>query len=318
MKLTIAYYLYQDCDNLEDSLKSLLSQQNKKLEIIFLFDFTTQHVDDIFSKFDTSAHNIKIVRFQENLGISYASNFAIKLAQGEYIYFAEQKVNFRPNFFQIFCEWISNDKKYDFLSFDKKISLILNKENGIREYDKNNIESNLDFIVNSKLSVKYRIFNTDFLRKKNIEFVLYKNFHSLFVFDVIENSTNWLISNNFLIDWYESKYKNFDYSLYDILNSSSVLNTKLNKINISHSKKMAYEIWIAVLVLYEFSKKMFLMYKNEKKILLKALNNANYLINSLCPDYKENECLNLLVNEKLKNFIKNFKPSIEYVKKSLF
>lgn len=318
MKLTVAYYLYQDYDNLEESLKSLLSQQNKDLEIIFMFDFTTTQVDDIFSKFDTSASNIKIVRFQESLGISYSSNFAIKLAKGEYIYFAEQKVNFKHGFFDTFSKWIANGKKYDFISFDKKTSLILKDDSALIEYDKNNVDSSLAFIANSKLSIKYRIFNTLFLREKNIQFVLYKNFHSLFVFDVIENSSNWLISNNFLIDWYESKFKNFDYSLYDILNSSSVLSSKLNKLNITNDRKKVYEIWIAILILYEFPKKMFLLYKNEKKILLKSLNNANYLINSLCPGYKENEFLNLLLNEKLKIFIKNFKPNIEYVKKSLF
>ncbi|MEG1821005.1 MAG: glycosyltransferase family A protein [Malacoplasma sp.] len=320
MKLTIAYYLYQDCDNLEKSLESLFSQQHKLLEIIFISDFMTQEVEEILSKFDLTTSNIKLVKFQETLGVSYACNFAMKLAKGEYIYFAEQKVIFKPKFFINFLKWISSNKKYDFITFDKKTSIILKDNKNITEWKKSDLDTktNLSFIVNSKLSVKYRIFNLKFLKDMNIKFVCYKNFHSLFIFDVIENSENWLISNDFLIDWYEPKSKSFDYSLYDILNSSDVLHSKLDKLNISAEKKEAYEMWIVILVLYEFLKKMFSLYKNEKKILLKCLNNADTLINSLCPNYKQNKCLNLLINIKLLNYIKNFKPTVEYVKNFLF
>lgn len=318
MKLSIVYYLDEANQNLKNSLDSLFFILTKDIEIIFIDDFCSDEVYKTLSEYDLSQKNIRIVKFSENMGVSYSSNFGLKIAKGEYIYFAEQKTLFSKDFCSIFLSIIENKKKYDFITFDKKLSLLLKEKQSDWEY--HNDKSNFDyaFIVNSKLSIKYRIFNVKFLRSNNITFENFKNYHSLFIFDVLEKSTIGYISNQMMVDWFTSNDRSFDYNLYDILKSAEILNNKINGLNISDDVKEAYFVWVSILILYEFIKKIFISYDGQKKIIAKSVTNAKDLIERIYPLYKKNKYLSLLINKKIYKQISEFKFDLNFMKKNIF
>ena len=68
---------------LERCLRSCIDQIvfNKKFEIIFIDDGSTDNSFKIVKKFKS---NVNIFRLKKNKGISYASNYALSKSSGEY------------------------------------------------------------------------------------------------------------------------------------------------------------------------------------------------------------------------------------------
>lgn len=76
---------YNNEKYLTESIKSVLSQTYKNIEIIICDDHSTDNSADILDTYSKDYNNISVVYNENNKGVSYTRNHAIKASNGEYI-----------------------------------------------------------------------------------------------------------------------------------------------------------------------------------------------------------------------------------------
>lgn len=84
---------YNNNDELNRAVDSVLKQTHKKIEIIIVDDFS---IDNIDSKF-TKINNIKIIRNKCNSGVSFSRNVGIQNSKGKYLAFLDSDDEFVQN-----------------------------------------------------------------------------------------------------------------------------------------------------------------------------------------------------------------------------
>ena len=87
-KVSVIVPVYNVENYLNECLESLLKQTYKNIEIILINDGSTDQSKYICEKYEKNYLNIKVLN-QENQGVSYARNRALKEANGEYIIFVD-------------------------------------------------------------------------------------------------------------------------------------------------------------------------------------------------------------------------------------
>lgn len=91
-----------------NSIKSVLNQTIKNLEIIIVDDGSTDNTKEVIDKFQDS--RIKYIKLDKNQGASNARNIGIKAAKGRYISFQDSDDIFYPNKLEIQLNNIINKK----------------------------------------------------------------------------------------------------------------------------------------------------------------------------------------------------------------
>lgn len=315
MKITIIYHLYNKSINLIHSLESIINQDSANYELILLCDLVDDSVFKIIQEKNIiSRPNVRLIKFFENRGRSFTYNFALEKAKGNYVYFAEPKIILEKTFVSS-LEKVINEYEYDYVSFlSNKIHAEYLSES--YEIDMSTIDEKIKTIVNTKLSTKDKIFNRDFLIKNKIEFIPYKNFCSLYMYDILEISKKaYFLSKNLISVKREPKHK-YEYNLYNILESAEILMNTLNKKNVNE-KTEAYKSWIPVVILYEFIKKIYYSYFKNEKIVAKSIDNALAVLEKIYPNFKFNQYIELMLRKDIYEYIKNFDKSIKYVRKHI-
>lgn len=315
MKLSIIYHIYSDTKTLEKSLNSLFNQTNNKFELIIIDDFGSAEVKKILSKFDIKKDNISLIRLFENYGRSFCYNLGVEKAKGDYVYFAESKNIFSENFVDTIIKF--SKKNYDYIGFTAKNIDSKPFDTTDVEISNQNISN---FIINSTLSIRNKVLSRNFLLNHKISFVNYKNLYPIYLFEIISKSKKGIILSNELlvIENKNSKSSFYSYNLYDILEAAFMLSNKINDSNIDDELKDYFEIWLSKLCLYDFLSKMFISYSNNEKVLSIAIKKAWETLEKINATFKKNKSLNLMNDTKLKEYIKNFKPTYNYVRKNIF
>lgn len=315
MKLSIIYHIYSDTKTLEKSLNSLFNQTNNKFELIIIDDFGSTEVKKILSKFDIKKDNISLIRLFENYGRSFCYNLGVEKAKGDYVYFAESKNIFSENFVDTIIKF--SKKNYDYIGFTAKNIDSKPFDTTDVEISNQNISN---FIINSTLSIRNKVLSRNFLLNHKISFVNYKNLYPIYLFEIISKSKKGIILSNELlvIENKNSKSSFYSYNLYDILEAAFMLSNKINDSNIDDELKDYFEIWLSKLCLYDFLSKMFISYSDNEKVLSIAIKKAWETLEKINATFKKNKSLNLMNDTKLKEYIKNFKPTYNYVRKNIF
>ncbi len=91
-----------------NSIKSVLNQTIKNLEIIIVDDGSTDNTKEVIDKFQD--RRIKYIKLDKNQGASNARNIGIKAAKGRYISFQDSDDIFYPNKLEIQLNNIINKK----------------------------------------------------------------------------------------------------------------------------------------------------------------------------------------------------------------
>ncbi|MDE5545334.1 MAG: glycosyltransferase family 2 protein [Malacoplasma sp.] len=316
MKITFIYHLYENSTNLEKSIKSLLNQTSKSFEIIFIDDFASDEVKTILNSFDLSDKKFKIVRLFENYGRSFSYNLGLEKASGSYVYFAESKNIFEPDFVKTIINILDN-KKYDFIGFKTNINNVNDDFETEKEITKEELSTNASFIVNCAISIRNKVFKKSFLEKKKINFVNYKNLYPIYLFDVLNSYETAFYSSKKLLNLENGKNSvKYTYNLYNILESALLLSYRINESQLDYDTKNNYLVWLPKLCIGDFLVKMFDSYSNEKTLSI-AINKAWETLEKIDPSFRNNKSLDLLKNPELKEYICSFKPSFNYVKKNL-
>lgn len=318
MKITFIYHLYNNSVSLEKSIKSLLNQTNHNFEVIFIDDFASDECKNILSKFDFSDSKFKIVRLFENYGKSFSYNLGLEKANGEYVYFAEHNNLFDEHFVEEIVN-ISKIKKYDYISFKTNAPHLNDDISQNVELINNSKDSNISsWIVNCSITLRNKVFRKSFLEKNKIVFTNYKNLYPLYLFEVLTNYEVAYFTAKTLINFEKLSDNSirYTYNLYDILESAFILSFKISESHLDSNLQSCFQVWLPKLCIEDFLFKMFESYTSEK-ILSIAITKAWETLEKIDVSYKKNKSLNLLINTNLKDYIKEFKPTYNYVKKNL-
>lgn len=86
-RISVIMPVYNDEAYLRDAIEALLAQSMKDFELIFVDDASTDDAPRIIHSFKDE--RIRYVRNKKNVGASNSRNVGIKLAKGEYVFFAD-------------------------------------------------------------------------------------------------------------------------------------------------------------------------------------------------------------------------------------
>ena len=85
IKISVIMSVYNDEDNISLSVKSILEQTFKNLELLIINDSSTDSTEKILNKFANSDNRIKIFNNPKNIGLTKSLNILISKSRGEYI-----------------------------------------------------------------------------------------------------------------------------------------------------------------------------------------------------------------------------------------
>ena len=98
-KISVVVPAYNSEKYIEECLDSLLKQTLSDIEIICINDGSTDNTAQILEKYSDIHKNIKVYH-RENSGLSVSRNFAIDVANGEYISFVDSDDWVSPDFYE--------------------------------------------------------------------------------------------------------------------------------------------------------------------------------------------------------------------------
>lgn len=98
-KISVVVPIYNCEKYLETTIKSLLKQTLKEIEIILVNDGSTDNSLEIATKYESLDSRIEVLT-QSNKGVSRARNFGISIANGEYIGFVDSDDWVNPELYE--------------------------------------------------------------------------------------------------------------------------------------------------------------------------------------------------------------------------
>ena len=157
---------------LERCLRSCIDQIvfNKKFEIIFIDDGSTDNSFKIVKKFKS---NVNIFRLKKNKGISYASNYALSKSSGEYFIRVDSDDFINKHTINFFHEILINNKDLAFVYADHyKVDELGYKEKLIRLNNKNTLKNHgAGIMFNKKTFLRYGGYNNNLKEAEDYEII---------------------------------------------------------------------------------------------------------------------------------------------------
>lgn len=120
MKYTVIIPTYNVEEYIERTIKSVLSQTYKNIEIILINDGSTDGTIDVLKSFEKKDDRI-IVIDKVNGGVSSARNVGIDKSSGDYLYFLDGDDVIESTLFQKIFDVLNSKMEIDFISFGYKI-----------------------------------------------------------------------------------------------------------------------------------------------------------------------------------------------------
>lgn len=108
LKISIIIPTYNRGKILSNSIKSVLNQTFKNLEIIVIDDGSNDNTKEVIDKLNDD--RIKYIKLNKNCGGSFARNLGIKIASGQFISFQDSDDIFLPNKIEMQLKNIINKK----------------------------------------------------------------------------------------------------------------------------------------------------------------------------------------------------------------
>ena len=84
-KISVIMSVYNDQDNISNSIKSILGQNYKDFEFLIVDDCSTDNTYEEIKKFTTDPR-IKLYKNSKNIGLTKSLNFLIEKSSGKYIF----------------------------------------------------------------------------------------------------------------------------------------------------------------------------------------------------------------------------------------
>ena len=123
MTISIIIPCFNAANYLENTINSILKQTYKDFEIIIVDDGSTDETAELCRKLSAAHTNIRYI-YQCNQGPSAARNHGLKVAEGEYITFADADDYVEENFLSSFTQHI--DSKCELIAAGHKTASLFN------------------------------------------------------------------------------------------------------------------------------------------------------------------------------------------------
>lgn len=131
IKVSIIIPIYNSEKYLERCLDSIINQTLEEIEIICVYDISTDRTEEILNKYAISDKRIKVIK-KEKEGISIARNIGLDIAKGEYIGFVDSD------------DYVESDYYKKLYNAAKKLDCEIAVADFIRQYpNKNKIRLNI-------------------------------------------------------------------------------------------------------------------------------------------------------------------------------
>ena len=157
---------------IERCLRSCVEQIvfNRRFEIIFVDDGSTDNSVNIAKRFRSS---IRLFRFKKNMGIPYASNFALKKALGKYSIRVDSDDFINKHAINSMCEILDFNKRYGFVCCDHyRVDEEGHKEKLIRLNNVEKIKNHgAGIMFRTEIIKKYGGYNNKFLEAEDYELI---------------------------------------------------------------------------------------------------------------------------------------------------
>ena len=181
IKISVVVPVYNCEDYLEESIKSILNQSFKDIEVICVDDGSTDDSLNILNELSMQDNRIKVYS-QENQGSSVARNNALEKVSGDYIYFFDADDYLVDDCLEkVYSNAVNNDSdivifyfdKYNEDCFLKHCNIDLDKK--FPEVDYNNFTFNYNdykqYAFKGDSAPWFKLYKKDFLKKHdNIKF----------------------------------------------------------------------------------------------------------------------------------------------------
>ncbi len=300
MKLAIVYYLTSANENIKKSLAALAEIKSKNLEIILVDSNTSEELGEYVTnlKFQSPVKKIDIY---ETLGHSYSYNLAFKQTDADYIYFSNARILFTEEMIETIMKVLTSKNKCDVYTFCPNQNKITSKSSSE--------------ILLREFALKYYVFSRKFLDEKELLFVNFHHYHNYFIYDALTKAKT-LGCIPIDIDEHSLTRIVYTYNIYDILTSSEMIHDLITRYDLEETEKEDTEAIVTFAILHDFLKRMIKTNTNNEAIN-SSINNAQKLINRLCPNYKQNKFINEHKDNKMCHYILNFQPTLKYIKKEL-
>ncbi|MBD3183892.1 glycosyltransferase [Candidatus Poribacteria bacterium] len=106
-RFTIIMPVYNEEENIANSIKSIICQTYKSFELIIIDDGSTDNTPDILSQF-SDLPKIKLIR-QKNAGTAAARNHGLQLASGQYICFLDGDDKYSPDRLEVINNYLEDN-----------------------------------------------------------------------------------------------------------------------------------------------------------------------------------------------------------------
>lgn len=217
--ISIIIPVYNSGRYLDKTLQSLINQTYDNLQIIVINDGSTDNSEDIIKKYIKNDKRIDYYKI-ENHGVSYARNYGLNVARGEFIMFVDSDDIIDHNMCFVLLEnMIKYEADMSVCSFK-----IINNQTPINDYD-NNLKYNIKQITDLKYACLFNLYKGFLWNKMYKKCVIEK--YDLKLDENIHMCEDLLFNFNYLD--YSAKVVYTDAILYGYLISNDNSSKKINE-----------------------------------------------------------------------------------------
>lgn len=109
LKISVILSVYNDENNIEESIESLLSQTYKNFELLISDDCSTDNSYEKIMKY-SSYKNFSILKNEQNIGLTKSLNRLVNISKGKYIFRQDSDDISHPTRFEKQIEILENTK----------------------------------------------------------------------------------------------------------------------------------------------------------------------------------------------------------------
>ncbi|HEY6915785.1 MAG TPA: glycosyltransferase family 2 protein [Paludibacter sp.] len=117
IKVSVIIPVYNTAVYLHEAIASILNQSLKEIEIIAVNDGSADNSLEILNELALVDNRLKVISFDQNVGVSVCRNTGLENARGGYIYFFDSDDILESDCLEI-CYQKMVDGNYDFIIFD--------------------------------------------------------------------------------------------------------------------------------------------------------------------------------------------------------
>lgn len=198
MDVSVIIPVYNAEPYLKQCLDSILAQTFKNIEIIIINDCSNDNSFQIIEEYRKTDRRIISISLQKNAGPGNARNEGIKAANGKYIVFIDSDDWITEDYVETLynsiekhnCDMVSGN----FYIYDDKTGRLKTDKNPKDLYSTNfnSLEKKQYFLLLNNNYIWIRIYRKDFLKENNIYFKLNKLEDSLFLWEAVIFSDNFM------------------------------------------------------------------------------------------------------------------------------